>query len=193
MRLLEKSGHKDGAGLPAIRVLIADENEDAKRIALIMKDTWEKLPKLSVEIESVPAASYFQAVRSGGASAAGSNGGWTLASTSWIGDFADPLAFLQMWADDSNLNDARLSDQEYDRLLDAAAQKTDDDRLEALGQAETRLLAGAAVLPLYHSLSYNAIDTDYIDGWYTNALDIHPFKYIAFGERSIRSNVAVLR
>ncbi len=49
------------------------------------------------------------------------------------------------------------------------------------------------MLPIYHSLAANVIDTDYIDGWYPNALDIHPFKYLAFGERKIRSNVAVLR
>jgi oligopeptide transport system substrate-binding protein len=187
-RLLEKSGHKDGAGLPKIVILVSEDGEDSSRVAGLMKDAWEKLPELSVELKKVPAASYFSIVRSGPAA-----GGWTLASTSWIGDFADPLAFLQMWAADSNLNDAQLSDPEYDRLLAAAALKTGDDRLTALGLAETRLLTGAAVLPLYHSLALNVVDTDFIDGWYPNALDIHPFKYLAFGERRIRSNVAVLR
>jgi peptide/nickel transport system substrate-binding protein/oligopeptide transport system substrate-binding protein len=98
-----------------------------------------------------------------------------------------------MWSADSNLNDAGLNDPDYDKLLEDAAQKSGDDRLAALAAAETRLLSGAAVLPLYHSLAANVIDTDYIDGWYPNALDIHPFKYLAFGERRIRSNVATLR
>jgi ABC-type oligopeptide transport system, periplasmic component len=188
MSLLEKSGHKDGAGLPPITLLAPEGGEDAKRVADLMKDAWEKLPGLKVELKSVPAASYFSTVRAGAKA-----GGWTLASTSWIGDFADPLAFLQMWSSDSNLNDSGLADAEYDSLLDQAAQKTQDDRLDALAKAETRLLSGAAVLPLYHSLAANVIDTDYIDGWYPNALDIHPFKYLAFGERRIRANVAVLR
>ena len=168
-------------------ILVPDGGDDAKRVAGLMKDAWEKLPDLDVELKTVPAADYFGAVRSGAEA-----GGWTIASTSWIGDFADPLAFLQMWASDSNLNDARLSDPEYDRLLGAAALQSGDDRLNGLGIAETHLLAGAAVLPIYHSLAANVIDTGYIDGWYANALDIHPFKYLAFGERKIRSNVAVL-
>jgi oligopeptide transport system substrate-binding protein len=188
MRLLEKSGHKNGSGLPGIVILVSEGSDDAKRVAGLMKEAWEKLPDLNVELKAVQPTDYFPAVRSGPAA-----GGWTLASTSWIGDFADPLAFLQMWAADSNLNDARFADPEYDRLLGAAALKTGDDRLDALALAETRLLSGAAALPLYHSLAANVIDNDFVDGWYPNALDIHPFKYMSFGERRVRSNVAVLR
>jgi oligopeptide transport system substrate-binding protein len=188
LRLLEKSGHKNGSGLPKLTILIPDGSDDAQRVAGLAKEAWEKLPDLAVEIKTVPSNSYFEAVRSGPEA-----GGWTLASTSWIGDFADPLAFLQMWAGDSNLNDARLADPEFDRLLGAASLKTGDERLDALGLAETRLLSGAAVLPLYHSLAANVIDTDYVEGWYPNALDIHPFKYLAFGEHKVMSNVAVLR
>jgi peptide/nickel transport system substrate-binding protein/oligopeptide transport system substrate-binding protein len=188
MRLLEKSGHKNGAGLPPITILVPADGEDAARIAGICKDAWEKLPGLSVEVKTAPAQGYFSLVRAGAEAS-----GWTIASTSWIGDFADPLAFLQMWSQDSNLNDARFADPEFSRLLDAAALKTGGDRLDSLALAETRLLSGAAVMPIYHSLAANVIDTEFIDGWYPNALDIHPFKYVAFGERRIRANVAMAR
>jgi oligopeptide transport system substrate-binding protein len=188
LRLLEKAGYKNGAGLPKLTILVAEGGEDSARVAGLMKAAWEKLPGLSVELKTVSASSYFQTVRAGSAA-----GGWTLASTSWIGDFLDPLSFLGMWSADSNLNEAGLSDPEFDRLLDAAALKTGSDRLDALGLAETRLLSGAAVLPIYHSLEVNVIDTDFVNGWYTNALDIHPFKYLAFGERKIQPNVAMLR
>jgi peptide/nickel transport system substrate-binding protein/oligopeptide transport system substrate-binding protein len=187
MRMLEKSGHKNGSGLPPIVLLLPAGNDDNARVAALMKDAWEKLPDLTVELKTVPAASYFSVVRSGPDA-----GGWTLASTSWIGDFSDPLAFLQMWAADSNLNDARYDDPEYDRLLAAAASKSGTERLDALGLAETRLLSGAAVLPLYHSMAANVVDTDFVIGWYPNALDIHPFKYLVFGEHRVRSNVAAL-
>lgn len=186
--LLGKAGHPDGAGLPPLTILIPEGSDDGQRVAGLMKTAWGKLHGLEVRIKTAPAASYFSIVRSGAQA-----GGWTLASTSWIGDFADPLAFLQMWATDSNLNDARYADAEYDRLLDDAAQKAGDERLEGLGSAETRLLSGGAVLPLYHSLAINVIDTDYVDGWYSNALDIHPFKYLAFGERKMRADVAMAR
>ncbi|HOX33412.1 MAG TPA: peptide ABC transporter substrate-binding protein [Spirochaetales bacterium] len=182
-RLLEKSGHAGGKGLPPLVVLTPD-NEDSKRVAGLMKQVWEKLAGLEVEVRLVAPARYFDLVRAGPGPS-----GYDLALTTWIGDFADPLAFLQMWASDSNLNDAGLADPDYDRLLAEASAKEGPARLEALAAAETRLLAGAAVLPIYHSIAVNVVDPDFVRGWYANALDIHPFKYLAFGQRRLRPNV----
>jgi oligopeptide transport system substrate-binding protein len=185
-RLLEKAGFPEGKGLPPL-VVLAPDGEDAKRVTGIMKAAWEKLPGFSVELRVVPAARYFESVRKGPG-----RGEYGLALTTWIGDFADPLAFLQMWISDSNLNDAGLADGEYDRLIAASAAKDGADRLAALGEAESRLLGGAAVLPIYHSVAVNVVDTDFVQGWYANALDIHPFKYLSFGQRKVRPNVAAV-
>ncbi len=183
--LLVKAGYPNGKGLPPI-VLLTPEGEDGKRVAGLMKTAWEKLPGVSVEVKTVPAAGYFAALH-----AEAGKGGYTLGLTTWIGDFADPIAFLQMWASDSNLNDARLSDPAFDKLLAEAASKTGDDRLAALAAAETHLLHGAAVLPIYHSIAVNVLDMDYIQGWYANPLDIHPFKTMSFGVRKARPNVVL--
>jgi peptide/nickel transport system substrate-binding protein/oligopeptide transport system substrate-binding protein len=183
--LLAKAGYPEGKGLPTI-VLLTPDGEDGKRVAGLMKTAWEKLPNVKVEVKTVPASGYFSALRDEAKS-----GSYTLGLTTWIGDFADPIAFLQMWASDSNLNDAHLADPEYDKLLAAAAAKTGDDRLAALAEAETHLLSGAAVLPIYHSVAVNIVDTDFIQGWYANPLDIHPFKYLAFGVRKARPNVVL--
>ncbi len=185
--LLAKAGYPEGKGLPAISILTPD-GDDAKRVAALMQTAWSTLPGLKVDVKLIPAAHYFESVRSGPGKT-----DYTLALTTWIGDFADPLAFLQMWSSDSNLNDAGLADGEYDAMLAAAAAKDGSDRLATLAKAETRLLAGAAVLPIYHSVAVNILDNDFIQGWYGNALDIHPFKYFAFGERKIRPNVAFAR
>ena len=82
--------------------------------------------------------------------------------------------------------------QEYLALLAASASKEGDARLDVLAEAETRLLSGAAVLPTYHSIAVNVVDSDYVEGWFSNALDLHPFKYLGFGERRVRPNVARL-
>jgi peptide/nickel transport system substrate-binding protein/oligopeptide transport system substrate-binding protein len=184
--LLVKAGFPGGKGLPTIVLLTPEGSDDAVRVSGIMKTEWEKLEGVKVEIKVVPSAAYFQSLKQ----AAG--GGFTLGVQTWIGDFADPLAFLAMFAADSNLNDAHFVDKNYDDLLLAASGKDGDERLAALAEAETRLLQTGAVLPLYHNLAANVIDIDYVQGWYTNALDLHPFKYLAFGERSIRPNVALL-
>ena len=49
-----------------------------------------------------------------------------------------------------------------------------------LAEAERVLLDDGVVLPISHSVCLHAINPETIGGWYTNALDIHPFKYIYF-------------
>jgi oligopeptide transport system substrate-binding protein len=67
---------------------------------------------------------------------------------------------------------------------------SDNDRMNILAKAETELLQGAACLPIYHNFAASVIDIDFIQGWYQNALDIHPYKYLRFGTPSISPNVA---
>ena len=51
---------------------------------------------------------------------------------------------------------------------------------QIMSEAESILLNSAQVMPLGHSPALNIIDLRFIDGWYPNVLDIHPFKYIKF-------------
>ena len=183
--LFAKSGHADGAGIPTISIAIPSGADDALRVSGLMKGAWEKAG-LKVEVATIPAAGYFDAIRhkSDGAP-------YTLSLTTWIGDFADPLAFLQMWESDSNLNDAKVHDPEFDRLLAESSSLEGEKRFSALAKAETRLLTGAACLPLHYSIALNVIDTGTINGWSENALDIHPFKNISIGEARIRPGVVL--
>lgn len=96
----------------------------------------------------------------------------------WIGDFADPLAFLELFHGDSTLNDSGWKSAEYDRLLDEAAMVSDKERPELLGKAEEILLESGMVLPIYHPVCFNLIDLKEVGGWSTNAFDIHPLKYL---------------
>jgi oligopeptide transport system substrate-binding protein len=185
-KLLEKAGYPDGKDLPALSILLPEGGSDAERVAKLMKSAWEKLPGFTVDLVEEPAASYFTRLRSGP-----EKGGYSLGLTTWIGDFADPLAFLGMFTSDSNLNDPRYASSEYDGLLAAAATKEGSERLDALGEAESKLLSDAVVFPLYHNLAVNVVDSDFVTGWFSNALDIHPFKYLAFGTRKVRPNVAL--
>ena len=47
------------------------------------------------------------------------------------------------------------------------------------------------MLPLNHSAVAHLINLTRIDGWYANALDIHPFKFIRFREHRAPSDVAL--
>lgn len=169
--LLAEAGYPEGAGLPPISIIVVPGSV-AEAAAAELEAVWEELLEVEVEIERVGFDGYQRRVKSGG---------FTMGASTWIGDFADPLAFLQMWTAGSNLNDARSDDRVYDELVFDAMGQTGESRFETLSQAETRLLNEAAVvLPLSHSLSINFIDLGSVAGWYPNALDVHPLKYFRF-------------
>jgi peptide/nickel transport system substrate-binding protein/oligopeptide transport system substrate-binding protein len=186
LSLLESAGYSKGQGLPPIDIHFAD-GKDSRRVAGIMEKTWEAELGIEVNLVPVSAGKYYDSIGRGKKSAS-----LVLAHTTWIGDFADPEAFLQMWTPDSSLNDSGFKDPEFIRLLETSYLKEGKERYSLLADAENVLLSTAVVLPLYHSFAASAIDIDYIDGWYQNALDIHPYKYLAFGTPSVMPNVASL-
>ncbi|MDR2553748.1 MAG: peptide ABC transporter substrate-binding protein [Treponema sp.] len=168
-QLLEEAGFPKGVGLPELLIRITP-SEDADRIAKLMAAAWMQLG-IPVKLDVVPYNRYFLSLK---------NDDYTIGSTTWIGDFADPYTFLQMWRRDSNLNDARHDDQDYEDLMERSMGEEGETRLATLSEAEQLLLDRGAVLPISFSPALNVVDTDEIDGWFPNVLDIHPFKYFRF-------------
>ncbi|MDR0550735.1 MAG: peptide ABC transporter substrate-binding protein [Spirochaetaceae bacterium] len=169
-KLLKDSGHAKGKGLPDLIVRLTPSQE-AARIGALMAKSWKENLGIKVKIEVLPYEKYFGSLR---------GNDYDIASSTWIGDFADPYTFLQMWRKDSNLNDARHNDSDYEKLIDDSMRQEGRERWQTLAKAEELLLDRGTVLPIYYSLAVNIIDTSEIDGWFGNALDIHPFKYLSF-------------
>ncbi|MBO5116754.1 MAG: peptide ABC transporter substrate-binding protein [Treponema sp.] len=97
---------------------------------------------------------------------------------SWTGDFADPLAFLELFRGNSTLNDSNWKNEEFDRLIEEAAIASVENRFSILAKAEEILLDEGMIIPLQHPLSLNVINLKEIGGWAVNAFDFHPLKYL---------------
>jgi peptide/nickel transport system substrate-binding protein/oligopeptide transport system substrate-binding protein len=178
-KLLAEAGYPGGAGLPPLRIKIPD-GQESLRVAEIMAKAWEVL---GLETAIVPFAydDYLLEVK---------KTDYTLGTVTWIGDYPDPLTFLQMWVAGSNLNDARYADPEFDRLIDESLGQEDEERYRTLGKAETMLLSGAVVLPISHAPAFALIDLERVEGWFPNVLNIHPFKYLRFRTERVPPGVA---
>jgi peptide/nickel transport system substrate-binding protein/oligopeptide transport system substrate-binding protein len=168
--LLAEAGFPGGEGLPDLVIRLTPSSE-AARIGGIMAGAWKDTLGVPVRVEVIPYSRYFQSMK---------ESGYGVGSSTWIGDFADPYTFLQMWRRDSNLNDAHLDDEDYEKLIDKSMFEDGNARLATLAEAEKLLLDRGSVLPISYSPAINIVDTNEIEGWYPNALDIHPFKYLAF-------------
>jgi peptide/nickel transport system substrate-binding protein/oligopeptide transport system substrate-binding protein len=169
-RLLDEAGYPDGKGLPELVIRLTPAME-AARIGGLMSAAWMETLGIRVKIEVFPFDKYFDSLK---------DGGYDVASSTWIGDFADPYTFLQMWRRNSNLNDAHYDDPDYENLINRSMDEDGETRWKTLSEAEELLLSRGTVLPISYSFAINIVDKSELGGWYSNVLDIHPFKYFFF-------------
>jgi peptide/nickel transport system substrate-binding protein/oligopeptide transport system substrate-binding protein len=171
-RLFAEAGYSKGVGLPDLVIRLTPSTE-AARIGSLMAQAWMEKLGVPVKIDVVPFNQYFDALK---------KDDYGVGFSTWIGDFADPYTFLQMWRRDSNLNDAGYDDADYEDLMEKSMQEEGEARFETLAEAEKLLLNRGVVFPISYSPALNIIDMGEVDGWFPNALDVHPYKYLSFKE-----------
>ncbi|MEW5815442.1 MAG: peptide ABC transporter substrate-binding protein [Spirochaetota bacterium] len=181
LKFLEQAGYPRGDGLPEIHIKIP-MGEEPERVVALVKETWEKEVNVKVSITEYDYPAYYDELK---------KNDYALGTITWIGDFADPLAFLQMWTSDSNLNDAQYKNNDFDSLIKKSMEETGRERYKILSEAEGLLLQEAIVLPVSHSPALNVIDLSEIDGWFPNALDIHPFKYLRYRVPTVKPGIVM--
>ena len=169
LKLLEQAGYTNGKGLPPI-TLHFPKSDTWHRTALLMQQAWKNLD-VKVIIDESDAEDYFDTLKASQ---------FTIATISWVGDYADPMTFLDLWSSTSSLNTSKFSSTDFDKLLKDSNTEQGSARLKTLSKAEEYLLLNAQVLPINHSPAFNVIDLSRVDGWFENPLNIHPFKYFQF-------------
>jgi oligopeptide transport system substrate-binding protein len=103
---------------------------------------------------------------------------YTLARSSWIGDYNDANTFLGMFVTGDGNNETGWSNATYDHLVHTANETTDLKKREQMfQQAETILVRqGLPIIPLYFYLGVNYFDTNKVQGIWQNVLDDHPLR-----------------
>ena len=164
--------------LPPVVIAVPDAEYQIS-LAQILSECWSVLG-LRTQIMRVPLNSYFQSVQSLSAD---------IFLYNWIGDFADPMAFLELFRGDSGLNVTGWNDSVFDNMLKEAASGKAESHFEKLSEAEQYMLDQGIVIPVSHTVALNILDKNTVRGWYENAMNIHPLKNIYIGKRKIPINV----
>ena len=99
--------------------------------------------------------------------------------SSWIGDYNDAHTFLSLMESDNASNMPRYSNQDFDSLMQSAAEQVDPKgRRLYLEEAERELLADHPVIPLYFYVSKHLVSPDVV-GWEDNVLDYHYSQHLS--------------
>lgn len=166
-RLLAEAGYPGGRGLPPLVILI-NSSGNHRIIAEVVQQMWRTLG-VQVEIDNMEQSSLFAKRRTLD---------YSVLRSEWAADFADPKSFLDVFRGDSHNNHTGWTDPEYDRLLTAADHTADAAaRHDLLRQAETVLLDGLPLIPIYYFTNVRLVHPA-VRGWNSLPLDHHPYKNV---------------
>ena len=163
--LLKEAGYENGEGLPTIELMYNSEGQH-KDVCQIVQ---QNLAEVGINVELVNQEwAVFLDTRQ--------NGEYQIARHGWIGDYSDPMTFLDMWITDGGNNDSGFSNSEYDALIAEAKIETDlERREELLRKAEDILMEEAPIMPVYFYTTVMAWNND-VEGILVTALGKVYFK-----------------
>jgi len=111
-----------------------------RNLAEVLQQQWAQNLGVQVALSNQEAKTFFPAQRSLQ---------YQVSHSSWVGDYLDPLTFLENFVADSGNNRTGFASKKYADLLQWAAECGDPAlRLDLLAQAESLLLEEAVILPL---------------------------------------------
>ncbi len=120
------------------------------------------------------------------------NGDYSVARNGWLGDYNDPISFLDMWYTESGNNDCQFGrgdhadyagygdktwKDSYDKIIAEVKTSTDaEKRFELMHDAEDILMQTGAICPIYYYTDIYMCN-EMIDGFFSSPLG---FKYFMF-------------
>jgi ABC-type oligopeptide transport system substrate-binding subunit len=146
---------------PQLELVVPANQAERLRIAEWLCDRWRRTLGIDVTLVAVPGNQAMSRTKALD---------YDLSRGSLVGDYLDPAYFLDCFRAGSGMNRTGYDDPEFERLLSAAAADP-QHRLELLAQAEQRLLASAAIIPLYHYACVFLVAPD-VQGIQANALEL---------------------
>jgi oligopeptide transport system substrate-binding protein len=95
----------------------------------------------------------------------------------WIGDYDDPMTFMDLYLSDSPFNNSFFENEEYDRLIKEAQTTSDLElRMQNMLKAERILIAQAGTVPVFYN-AVSALKQPYFKNYTPHAFGGDDYKY----------------
>jgi oligopeptide transport system substrate-binding protein len=163
-KLLAEAGYPGGKGLPPI-TLLYNTGELHQAIAEAIQEMWKENLGVTVTLANQENKVFMQTR---------SDGGYQVARASWVGDYADPMTFMDVFRDPTN--DARYHNPAYNRLVEQAASTNDQSvRMKAMHAAEKILFDDSVIIPIYYT-TQPYVASPHVKGYFWSILGLADFK-----------------
>ena len=163
-----------GAGFTAEKPLklelLYNTSENHKKIAVAIQDMWKQVG-VDATLNNQEWQVYLDTR---------DNKQFDVARAAWIGDYADPVTFLDLFLSDAGVrNDAGYNNAEFDKLVKDSFGITDPKaRMASLEKAEQMFLADLPIIPILHYKTKHMVSKK-VAGWAYNNLDFHMGRYMS--------------
>ena len=163
---LAQAGYPDGKGFPTFELLY-NTSESHKIIAEAIQQMWKETLGINCTLANQEWKVYLDNRTSLN---------YEVARAGWIGDYTDPMTFIDMWVTDGGNNDTGWSNPQYDEFVQKAKSTGDQKvRMQAMHDAEKILMDEMPIAPIYFYTRPELIKP-YIKDFYTSSLGYTDFK-----------------
>jgi oligopeptide transport system substrate-binding protein len=172
-RLLASAGYADGRNFPKLEITCANDGIYVT-VGEALQQMWRQHLGLEVALLRQERRVFVDNLH---------GHRYTVALAGWIGDYLDPMSFLDVFLATSGHNDPGYRNPGYDRLIAAAAGTADPAQRYALfSQAESQLMRDLPILPLYHRPNLHLVHPS-VHGFEPNLMDMHPYQGMWLGNK----------
>lgn len=170
-KLLADAGYPNGKGLPEI-TFVYNTNENNKKIAEAFQKMWKQNLGVEVKLVNQDWDEFFETKI---------NGEYMIARGGWLGDYGDPMAFLELFTLNSGSNESQWRYKEepvvaphdknlnpeqeaFENAIIASRSASGKDRDKLLKEAEDVLMNNMVVAPIFYYPFTRIIDGDKVKG-----------------------------
>jgi oligopeptide transport system substrate-binding protein len=122
-------------------VLLYNTSEAHKKIAQAAQEMWRTNLGVEIQLENVDFQVKLDREKAGD---------FHISRAGWIGDYMDPMTFVDLWLSTSSFNDSKYNNPEYDKLVLTAKGTADQNiRFDSMRAAEKMIMEDMPVIPVY--------------------------------------------
>ena len=173
-------------GFPTL-TYITNEGTGHEAVAAYLQETWGQYG-ITVKVETQEWATFLNTRK---------NGEYSVARNGWLGDYNDPISFLDMWITESGNNDSQFGKdahkdyagydgktwaESYDTIIaQVKASNNPEERFDLMHQAEDILMSTGAICPIYYYTDIYMC-SEKIEGFFSSPLGYKFFMYASIAD-----------
>ncbi|NLZ93532.1 MAG: peptide ABC transporter substrate-binding protein [Firmicutes bacterium] len=170
--LMKEAGYENGEGFPTVEYIYNVESDGHRLIAEALQQMWAELG-VEVTLGSQEWNAFLNTRK---------NGDYQIARNGWLGDYNDPISFLDMWITGSGNNDAQWSNAEYDKLIaEIKASSDPEERFKKMHEAEDIIFEESMLAPIYYYVDLYLMSNK-LQNAYSSPLGYKYFMYATIAE-----------